>query len=89
VNAAPPAANHPLIGMWTVKSADGKCVESYQFRANGTAVVTSGDGGLFPKGILIGHIVDARSVRFGIATEARVRLAANFSRLEEVWVIAP
>lgn len=41
--ASPPAANHPLIGMWTVKSADGKCVESYQFRANGTAVVTSGD----------------------------------------------
>ncbi len=41
--SAPPAANHPLLGVWTVKSADGQCVESYQFRANGTSVVTSGE----------------------------------------------
>ena len=55
----------------------------------GQTVVTSGDGGVFPKGIPIGRIVDTSSVRFGIATEARVRLAANISRLEEVWVISP
>lgn len=55
----------------------------------GQTVMTSGDGGIFPKGILIGRIADTRSVRFGIATEARVRLAANISRLEEVWVISP
>ncbi|MBC8001904.1 MAG: rod shape-determining protein MreC, partial [Opitutaceae bacterium] len=50
----------------------------------GQTVVTSGDGGVFPKGIPIGRIADTSSVRFGIATEARVRLAANISRLEEV-----
>lgn len=55
----------------------------------GQTVMTSGDGGVFPKGIPIGRIADTRSIRFGIATEARVRLAASLSRLEEVWVISP
>lgn len=54
----------------------------------GQTVVTSGDGGVFPKGIPIGRIADTSMVRFGIATEARVRLAASLSRLEEVWVIS-
>lgn len=55
----------------------------------GQPVVTSGDGGIFPKGILIGHIVDTRPVEYGLSTEARVKLAARFSSLEEVWVMLP
>ncbi len=55
----------------------------------GQAVVTSGYGGIFPKGIPIGRIVDARPADYGLATEARVRLAANLSSLEEVWVLMP
>jgi rod shape-determining protein MreC len=55
----------------------------------GQGVVTSGDGGLFPKGIPIGQIVDLRPVDFGIATEARVKLAAKLNALEEVWVMIP
>jgi rod shape-determining protein MreC len=53
----------------------------------GQRVVTSGIGGVFPAGILIGQIVDSRSVGYGLYTEARVKLAVNFNRLEEVWVV--
>lgn len=55
----------------------------------GQAVITSGDGGVFPKGILIGQIVDIRSNSAGLSTEARVKVAANLNSLEEVWVMFP
>ncbi len=53
----------------------------------GQAVVTSGLGGIFPKGIPIGKVVDSRAVEYGLYTVARVKLAANLSALEEVWVM--
>lgn len=53
----------------------------------GQSVVTSGDGDLFPKGIPVGRIVDSRAAEFGLYMEARVKLAANLSGLEEVWVM--
>lgn len=56
---------------------------------SGHNVVTSGLGGVFPKGIPVGQVVDTRSVDGGLYTEARVRLAANLNRLEEVWVLTP
>ena len=56
---------------------------------SGQSVVTSGLGGIFPKGIPIGQIVDARSVEFGLYTEARVKLNANLGSLEQVWVLFP
>jgi rod shape-determining protein MreC len=52
----------------------------------GQKVVTSGDGGVFPPNIQIGQIVDSRLVEYGQAELARVKLAANLSLLEEVWV---
>ncbi len=55
----------------------------------GQSVITSGDGGVFPKGILIGQIVDLRENNTGLSTEARVKLGANLSSLEEVWVMFP
>jgi len=56
---------------------------------SGQSVITSGLGGIFPKGIPIGQIVDARSVEFGLYTEARVKLNANLGSLEQVWVLFP
>jgi rod shape-determining protein MreC len=53
----------------------------------GQNVWTSGLGGIFPKDILIGKIVDSHSEEFGLYTVARVKLAANISALEEVWVM--
>jgi rod shape-determining protein MreC len=52
-------------------------------------VVTSGEGGVFPKGIPIGRIVDVQPVDYSSRTEARVKLAANLNALEEVWVMFP
>jgi rod shape-determining protein MreC len=55
----------------------------------GAMVVTSGDGGVFPKGIPIGRVIDVQTNEYGLYLEARVRLSANLNRLEEVWVLAP
>ena len=55
----------------------------------GQTVISSGLGSVFPKGIPIGQLVDKRIAGFGLYTEARVKLAANFNALEEVWVMFP
>jgi len=55
----------------------------------GQRVVTSGYGGVFPKGILIGLVVDSRSVGYGLYHEARVKVAVRLNALEEVWVKLP
>jgi rod shape-determining protein MreC len=53
----------------------------------GQAVVTSGEGGIFPPGIPIGQIVDSGQVELGLYTEARVKLSADLGALDQVWVI--
>lgn len=54
---------------------------------SGQQVVTSGVGGVFPKGIPVGQIVDSRQVDFGLYTEARVKLSANLGSLDDVLVL--
>jgi rod shape-determining protein MreC len=55
----------------------------------GQIVRTSGQGGLTRGGIVIGQIAEeAHQVEIGYA-EVRVKLAANLSSLEEVWVLMP
>jgi rod shape-determining protein MreC len=53
----------------------------------GQNVVSSGNGGIFPKEITIGKIVDAHPAEFGLSTEARVKLAADLNSLAEVFVL--
>jgi rod shape-determining protein MreC len=55
----------------------------------GQSVSTLGNGGVFPKGIPVGKIVDTRSVDGGLSTEVRLHLFAQLNRLEEVWVLTP
>lgn len=55
----------------------------------GQQVVTSGLGGIFPRGILVGRIVDIHPAEYGLYTEAQVKLAVNLNRLDEVWVWFP
>ena len=78
----------------TTGPLDNNMVDFQYFSRNsfikpGQNVVTSGDGGIFPKGILVGQIVDTRNNTAGLATEARVKVAANLNSLEEVWVLFP
>ena len=54
---------------------------------SGQNVFTSGLGGVFPKGIPVGQVVDSRPVEFGLYTEARVKLAVNLGALDQVWVL--
>jgi rod shape-determining protein MreC len=53
----------------------------------GQAIITSGIGGIFPKDIPVGKIVDSHPVEYGLNLAARVKLNANLSSLEEVWVL--
>ena len=53
----------------------------------GDIVVTSGMGGVFPKGIMIGEIVSVSKKRYGIFQEALVNPYVDFGRLEEVYII--
>ena len=39
--APPPAANHPIIGVWRLTVGNGRCAETYRFRGDGTSLVTS------------------------------------------------
>ena len=55
----------------------------------GQLVWTSGIGGIFPKGIVVGQIADVRSAGYGLYKEARVSLAVKMNTLEEVWVMMP
>ena len=53
----------------------------------GDKVVTSGVGGLFPKGILVGTITHIRKNPHRLFLEVQVTPSVNFGRLEELFVI--
>ena len=57
---------------------------------SGETVITSGLGGVFPKGLLIGSVVHAQiNAQSGMYQDIEVKPAADFQRLEEVIVILP
>lgn len=85
---------HGVIAPDSVSPMDPSIVELGYLSRNSVLkpdqkVVTSGMGGVFPPGILVGRILDFQSVSHGLYTEARIKLAANLNSLEEVWVILP
>jgi rod shape-determining protein MreC len=68
------------------------CVMTYVNRDTkikaGEPVVSSGFGGVFPKGILIGTVTGAQlNKQTGMYQDVEIKPAADFRRLEEVMVI--
>jgi rod shape-determining protein MreC len=53
----------------------------------GDKVYTSGLGGVFPRGILVGTVREVQQPRLSLYKKVEVKPAVNFSRLEEVLVI--
>lgn len=56
---------------------------------DGDVIVSSGIGGLFPKGLTIGKVTSVRKKNFGITQTVEVIPSVDFNRLEEVTVIDP
>lgn len=54
---------------------------------SGVEVLTSGAGGVFPKGILIGKLIDKNPYELELYWGAQIELAVNMDRLDLVWVI--
>lgn len=53
----------------------------------GDTIVTSGLGGTFPKGLLIGQVEQVSLHEYGLFRSAAIKPAVNFGRLQEVMVI--
>ncbi|CAM5217795.1 Cell shape-determining protein MreC OS=Ureibacillus acetophenoni OX=614649 GN=SAMN05877842_102346 PE=3 SV=1 [Ureibacillus acetophenoni] len=52
----------------------------------GELVISSGLGGIFPKGILIGEITEVTTDDFGLTKMAFIKPAADFSMLQDVMI---
>jgi rod shape-determining protein MreC len=55
----------------------------------GDIIVSSGIGGLFPKGLTIGKVTSVKKKNFGISQTVEVVPSVDFNRLEEVTIIDP
>ncbi|SDE73369.1 hypothetical protein SPACI_019730 [Sporomusa acidovorans DSM 3132] len=53
----------------------------------GDKIITSGFGGIFPKGLLVGEVLDIVNDEGGLLKYAVLKPAVDFDRLEEVLVI--
>jgi rod shape-determining protein MreC len=53
----------------------------------GDKIITSGFGGIYPKGLLLGEVTDVVNEEGGLLKYAVLKPAADFDRLEEVAVI--
>ena len=85
---------HGIIAPSSSSPLDDTLVElSYLSRHSklvpGQMVVTSGEGQIFPAGLVVGQVADVRAAGFGLYKEARVSLAVKMNTLEEVWVKLP
>jgi rod shape-determining protein MreC len=73
-------------------NGDNLCRLKYASRTQdiqlGDKVVTSGLGGRYPKGLMIGKISKIEKKRYGLFQHAEIMLSVNFTKLEEVFVIA-
>ena len=55
--------------------------------AEGDRIVTSGLGGVFPKGLIIGHVISVFNPPEGMFKKIVIQPAAEFGKLEEIFVL--
>jgi rod shape-determining protein MreC len=53
----------------------------------GDEVISSGVGGVYPKGVRIGHVTSVSADRDELLRTARVKPTVDFGRLEQVFVV--
>lgn len=53
----------------------------------GDTIISSGLGGIFPKGLVIGQVMEVGQDQYGLLQQALVYPAVNFNRLEEVLIV--
>lgn len=53
----------------------------------GDTVISSGLGGIFPKGLIIGYVLETGKDQYGLLQQAIIKPAVNFNRLEEVFIV--
>lgn len=72
-------------------NGDNRCRLKYAERTQdiqpGDRVITSGLGGRYPKGLMIGTISKIQKKSYGLFQYAEIMLNVNFGKLEEVFVI--
>ncbi|PMC37167.1 rod shape-determining protein MreC [Bacillus sp. UMB0899] len=61
-------------------------IESDVKLVEGQKVITSGKGGVFPSGIIIGEIMEVEPDSYGLEQMAYVKPTANFYDIDRVWV---
>lgn len=55
----------------------------------GDTIISSGLGGIYPKGLVLGYVLEMVEEELSLLRFALLRPAANFNRLEEVFVVVP
>jgi len=55
----------------------------------GDLIISSGIGGLFPKGLAIGKVMSVKKKNFGISQAVEISPSVDFNRLEEITLIDP
>ncbi len=72
-------------------SSDGRYTLSYipedSTIAQGESIETSGEGGIYPKGFLVGRVENIHSGSDGVSKEADGKAAVDFKKLREVLVL--
>ncbi len=70
---------------------DDTCQLKYALRTDdiqpGDVLISSGLGGIFPKGVMVGTVSKVNRKQFGISQEVEVHPSVDFSKLEEVLVV--
>ncbi len=61
-------------------------IESDVKLVEGQKVITSGKGGVFPSGIIIGEIMEVEPDSYGLEQMAYIKPSANFYDIDRVWV---